>query len=52
LQQLTQHAINSTGSILTASTPDALVGDPRPAPLFNRTDFWAQGINFGLQISY
>ena len=26
-----------------------LTGPASPAPLFNRTDFWAQGVNFGLQ---
>ncbi len=29
-----------------AATP---INDVRPAPLFNTTDFWAQGINFGAE---
>jgi hypothetical protein len=27
-------------------------GPAQPAPLFQRTDFWAQGINFGLELRY
>ena len=30
----------------------ALVGQASPAPLFNRSDFWAQGVNFGLEFRY
>ena len=29
--------------------PPILPGTPRPAPQFRETDFWAQGINFGIQ---
>ncbi|HZZ79565.1 MAG TPA: BBP7 family outer membrane beta-barrel protein [Gemmataceae bacterium] len=29
-----------------------LAGPVSPAPLFNRTDFWAQGINVGLEFRY
>lgn len=29
-----------------------LVGDPRPAPLFNKTDFFAQGVSFGVEVRY
>lgn len=29
-----------------------LVGPARPGPLFNHTDFWAQGLNLGLQLAY
>jgi hypothetical protein len=29
-----------------------LVGPARPAFTFNGTDFWAQGLNFGLEVSY
>jgi Putative beta barrel porin-7 (BBP7) len=25
---------------------------PRPAPLFNETDFWAQGVNFGVEFRW
>ena len=27
-------------------------GPRRPAPLFNSSDFWAQGVNFGLHFRY
>jgi len=30
----------------------ALMGQASPAPLFNRTDFWAQGVNFGFEFRY
>lgn len=30
----------------------ALTGTAVPAPQFNRTDFWAQGVNFGLEFRY
>jgi Putative beta barrel porin-7 (BBP7) len=29
-----------------------LVGRARPAPRFHGTDFWAQGLNFGLELRY
>lgn len=29
-----------------------LVGPARPMPLFNTTDFWAQGVSFGLEFTY
>ena len=29
-----------------------LVGRARPAPKFHGTDFWAQGLNFGMELSY
>lgn len=29
--------------------PPVLPGAPRPAPQFRESDFWAQGINFGIQ---
>ena len=32
----------------TSAGPGTLVGDARPAPLFNHSDFWALGINFGV----
>ena len=30
----------------------ALLGQPSPSPLFNRTDFWAHGANVGLEFRY
>ena len=33
--------------------PGAAPGGPAsPSPLFNRSDFWAQGVNFGLEFCY
>jgi hypothetical protein len=29
-----------------------LVGSARPAFTFDGTDFWAQGLNFGVELSY
>ena len=31
------------------NSPAILPGTPRPEPQFRTTDFWAQGINFGIQ---
>jgi hypothetical protein len=28
------------------------LGAPRPAPRFDRSDFWAQGLDFGIAVSY
>jgi hypothetical protein len=25
---------------------------PSPLPIFNRTDFWAQGVSFGLEVKF
>jgi hypothetical protein len=40
---LSQNAVLGTGR---------LVGPVQPTPLFNRSDFWAQGINVGLEVRY
>lgn len=37
---------------LTGEPGSPLVGPARPAPLFHPSDFWAQGINFGLELTY
>ena len=29
-----------------------VVGPARPAPLFNQSDFWAQGVNVGLEFHW
>lgn len=34
------------------NNPGILPGTPRPAPVLRTTDFWAQGINFGLQWTF
>jgi hypothetical protein len=36
----------------TAFGPGTLVGAARPLPLFQHTDYWAQGVNFGVEIRY
>lgn len=36
----------------TQFPPGTLAGPARPAFRFNNSDFWAQGINFGLEITY
>jgi hypothetical protein len=36
----------------TAFGPGTLVGAARPLPLFQHTNYWAQGVNFGLEIRY
>ncbi|MCA9266448.1 MAG: BBP7 family outer membrane beta-barrel protein [Planctomycetales bacterium] len=37
------------GINVTQVPPGTLDGDPRPAFEFQKTDFWAQGLNFGLE---
>jgi len=32
--------------------PGTLSGPARPEPLFNRTDFWANGVTFGMEVRY
>jgi hypothetical protein len=47
--------INGGQTALYASTPTppGLQGGPaRPEPLFRTTDFWAQGINFGIEFRF
>jgi hypothetical protein len=36
----------------TSQLVGPLVGPPRPARFFKDSDFWAQGLNFGVQFSY
>jgi hypothetical protein len=36
----------------TQTLGGALVGPASPAPQFNRTDFWVQGMSFGLEFRY
>ncbi len=45
--------INPTQAPAITGVPSTtVVGAPRPAPLFNTTDFWAQGVNFGLELRF
>jgi hypothetical protein len=43
--------INTT-QLPSPTGPNPVVGEPRPRPLFERDSFWAQGINFGLMVSF
>lgn len=44
--------INTTQFALFNGLPANLVGIPRPAFFPNTSDFWAQGINFGLELNF
>jgi hypothetical protein len=44
-------AVNPTQLPVSATAP-VLTGPARPAPLFRDTDFWAQGISFGVEVRY
>jgi len=47
------HAVNLTqNAVLDPNGRGVLVGPAQPAPLFQRSDFWAQGINLGLEYRY
>lgn len=38
--------------VQTNGRPGTLVGSPTPAVLFRTTDFWAQGVSFGMEYRY
>jgi hypothetical protein len=45
--------LNATqSSVLQGVSDTHLVGAARPEPLFHTSDFWAQGINFGLELTF
>jgi hypothetical protein len=44
--------VNTSQNVLYSGTGGVLAGPAAPAPLFNRTDFWAQGVNFGIEFRY
>ena len=47
------HNVNlSQNAVLDPNGVGKLVGLALPAPLFNRSDFWAQGINVGLEVRF
>jgi hypothetical protein len=47
------HNVNlSQNAVLDPNGAGRLVGPAQPAPLFNRSDFWAQGINLGLAFRF
>ncbi len=50
--QINHHVNLSQNAVLDPNGLGKLVGPAQPAPLFNRSDFWAQGISFGLEFRY
>jgi hypothetical protein len=44
--------INASQLPTSTGAPSTLVGPARPAFVLHQTDFWAQGINFGLEFRY
>lgn len=45
--------INSTQLTSFTGVPTGpLAGPPRPSPHFQSSDFWAQGVNFGMQVQW
>jgi hypothetical protein len=47
------HTVNITqNAILDPNGVGKLIGPAQPNALFNRTDFWALGLNFGLIFSF
>jgi hypothetical protein len=47
------HSVNLTqNAVLDPNGTGKLVGPAQPAPLFNRTDFWATGLNFGVEFRF
>jgi hypothetical protein len=41
--------VNATQSLFQGG---ALVGTARPSPIFDRTDFWAQAVRFGVELKF
>jgi hypothetical protein len=47
------HSVNlSQNAVLDPNGVGTLVGPAEPAPLFTRSDFWAQGVSLGIEFSY
>jgi hypothetical protein len=46
------HNINLSQSVILGNTNGVLTGPASPMPLFNRTDFWAQGLSVGFELRY
>ena len=44
--------INLSTHPLFSNSGGVLIGNPGPNPLFNRTDFWTQGVNFGCELRF
>jgi putative beta barrel porin BBP7 len=46
------HNLNTSQSPAFGGSASQLVGTPAPAFSVNRSDFWAQGVNFGVQFKF
>jgi hypothetical protein len=47
------HNVNlSQNAVLDPNGVGTLVGPAQPTPLFNRSEFWAQGVSIGLEFRY
>ena len=44
--------INLSQSVILGNTNGVLTGPATPMPLFNRTDFWAQGLSVGFELRF
>jgi hypothetical protein len=44
--------INLSQSVILGNTNGILTGPASPMPLFNRTDFWAQGLSVGFELRF
>ena len=42
----------TSNSAISGVSPPTLIGAPRPAPLFENSSFWAQGINIGIEFRF
>lgn len=51
-RQIDHHVNLSQNAVLDPSGAGVLVGAAQPALFPSRTDFWAQGFNFGLELRY
>jgi hypothetical protein len=50
-QQL-DHNVNTSQSTVLSSTPTTLNGPGQPTASFNHSDFWAQGVTFGVEFRW
>lgn len=51
-EQMDRRINPSQAPAIIGTAPGVLVGPAAPLPLFNSTDFWAHGVNFGVQLRY
>ncbi len=50
--QIDRNVNLSQNAVLDPNGAGVLVGPAQPAPLFNRSDFWAQGVTFGVEFLF